>query len=90
MWSWAPRTGGHAMRLILGGVFDRYPNARVILDSRFEVLDFKHPLEKPSSEYLRTNSAITTTGVFSHAALIAAIGEVGGRRQRDVLDRLPL
>ena len=24
MWSWAPRTGGHAMRLILGGVFDRY------------------------------------------------------------------
>ena len=27
MWSWAPRTGGHAMRLILGGVFDRYPNA---------------------------------------------------------------
>jgi 2,3-dihydroxybenzoate decarboxylase len=31
MWSWAPRTGGHAMRLILGGVFDRYPNAQVIL-----------------------------------------------------------
>jgi hypothetical protein len=47
-------------------------------------------LEKPSSEYLGTNRAITTTGVFSHAALIAAIGEVGGRRQRDVLDRLPL
>jgi len=91
MWSWAPRTGGHAMRLIPGGVFDRYPNARVILGhtgeflpfprsrlgSRFEVLDFKHPLEKPPSEYLRTNIAITTTGVFSHAALIAAIQEVG-------------
>ena len=91
MWSWAPRTGGHAMRLILGGVFDRYPDARVILghmgnplpfqrsrlDSRFEVLDFKQPLEKLPSEYFRTNIAITTTGVFSHAALIAAIGEVG-------------
>jgi 2,3-dihydroxybenzoate decarboxylase len=91
MWSWAPRTGGHAMRLILGGVFDRYPNARVILghmgeflpfqlsrlDSRFKVLDFKHPLEKLPSEYFRTNIAITTTGVFSHAALIAAIQEVG-------------
>ncbi len=86
MWSWAPRTGGHAIRLILGGVFDRYPNARVILghmgeflpfqltrlDSRYEVLDFKHPLEKLPSEYFRTNIAITTTGVFSHAALIAA------------------
>jgi 2,3-dihydroxybenzoate decarboxylase len=91
MWSWAPRTGGHAMRLILGGVFDRYPDARVILghmgeflpfqlsriDSRFGVLDFKHPLKKLPSDYFRTNIAITTTGVFSHAALIAAIGEVG-------------
>ena len=91
MWSWAPRTDGHAMRLILGGVFDRCPNARVILghmgevlpfqlsrlDSRFEVLDFKHPLEKLPSEYLRTNIAITTTGVFSDATLIAAIQEVG-------------
>lgn len=91
MWSWAPRTGGHAMRLILGGVFDRYPNARVILghmgeflpfqlsrlDFRYKVLDFKHPLKKLPSEYFRTNIAITTTGVFSHAVLIAAIGEVG-------------
>jgi len=91
MWSWAPRTGGHAMRLILGGVFDRYPDARVILghmgeflpfqlsrlDSRFEVLDFEHPLEKLPSEYFRTNIAITTTGVFSHAVLIAAIQAVG-------------
>ena len=38
MWSWAPRTGGHAMRLILGGVFDRYPNARVILGHMGEFL----------------------------------------------------
>src|SRR4029077_7982543 len=91
MWSWAPRTGGHVMRLILGGVFDRYPNTLVILghmgeflpfqlsrlDSRFEGLDFEHPLEKLPSEYFGTNIAITTTGVFSHAALIAAIQEVG-------------
>ena len=70
MWSWAPRTGGHAMQLILGGVFDRHPNARVILghmgeflpfqlsrlDSRFEVLDFEHPLEKLNAErILRLN-----------------------------------
>ena len=43
----------------------------------FEVLDFTHPLERLPSEYFRTNIAITTTGVFSHAALIAAIQEVG-------------
>ena len=91
MWGWAPRTGGHAVRLILGGVFDHYPNAQVILghmgeflpfqlsrlDSRYKVLDFEHPLERLPSEYFGTNIAITTTGVFSHAALIAAIQDVG-------------
>jgi len=38
---------------------------------------FQAPAGKPPSEYLRTNIAITTTGVFSHAALIAAIPDVG-------------
>jgi hypothetical protein len=47
------------------------------LDSRYKVLDFKRPLEKLPSEYFRTNIAVTTTGVFSHATLIAAIQEVG-------------
>jgi 2,3-dihydroxybenzoate decarboxylase len=47
------------------------------LDSRFEVLDFEHPLERLPSEYFGTNIVITTTGVFSRAALIAAIQEVG-------------
>jgi 2,3-dihydroxybenzoate decarboxylase len=90
-WSWAARTGGHAMRLIFGGVFDRFPRARIILghmgeflpfqlsrfDARYADLDLKQPLEKLPSEYFGTNIAITTTGVFSHAALIAAIQAVG-------------
>jgi 2,3-dihydroxybenzoate decarboxylase len=89
-WSWAARTGGHAMRLIFGGVFDRFPNARIILghmgeflpfqlarfDARYADLDLKQPLEKLPSAYFGTNIAITTTGVFSHAALIAAIQAV--------------
>jgi 2,3-dihydroxybenzoate decarboxylase len=90
-WSWAARTGGHAMRLIFGGVFDRFPNARIILghmgeflpfqlsrfDARYADLDLKQPLHRLPSEYFGTNIAITTTGVFSHAALIAAIQAVG-------------
>jgi 2,3-dihydroxybenzoate decarboxylase len=90
-WSWAARTGGHAMRLIFGGVFDRFPGARIILghmgeflpfqltrfDARYADLDLKQPLGKLPSEYFGTNIAITTTGVFSHAALIAAIQAVG-------------
>lgn len=60
------------MRLILGGVFDRYPGARVILghmgeflpfqlsrlDSRFEVLEFTPPLEKLPSQYFGTNITV--------------------------------
>jgi 2,3-dihydroxybenzoate decarboxylase len=90
-WSWAPRTGGHAMRLIFGGVFDRFPGARIILghmgeflpfqlsrfDARYADLDLKRPLRKLPSAYFGTNIAITTTGVFSHAALIAAIDAMG-------------
>jgi 2,3-dihydroxybenzoate decarboxylase len=90
-WSWAPRTGGHAMRLIFAGVFDRFPNTRIILghmgeflpfqlsrfDARYVDLDLERPLAKLPSEYFQTNIAITTTGVFSHAALIAAIQAIG-------------
>ena len=63
-----------------GAALSCRPGRRGLLrchSTRFEVLDFKQPLEKLSSEYFRTNIAITTTGVFSHAALIAAIPEVG-------------
>jgi 2,3-dihydroxybenzoate decarboxylase len=90
-WSWAARTGGHAMRLIFGGVFDRFPDVRIILghmgeflpfqlsrfDARYADLDLKQPLQKLPSAYFGTNIAITTTGVFSHAALIAAIQAIG-------------
>lgn len=89
-WSWAARTGGHALRLIFGGVFDRFPGAQVILGhmgeflpyqlSRFDAryADLEHqPLAKAPSEYFGTNISITTTGVFSHAAMLAAIQAVG-------------
>ena len=67
-----PERAGHP-----GAHGESLPFQRSRLDSRFEVLDFKQPLEKLPSESFRTNIAITTTGVFSHAALIAAIPEVG-------------
>ena len=28
-WNWAAETGGHALRIIYGGVFDRHPGAEV-------------------------------------------------------------
>ena len=92
-WSWNHRTGGHALRLIFGGVFDKFPGARIILghmgeflpaqlfriDIRYGDLDprLQKQLKKLPSEYFGTNIAITTSGVFSHQALTDAIQTIG-------------
>lgn len=92
-WSWAARTGGHALRLIFGGVFDKFPGARIILghmgeflpaqlfriDIRYRDLDptLQTQLKRLPSEYFGTNIAITTSGVFSHQALTDAIQTIG-------------
>lgn len=92
-WSWNHRTGGHALRLIFGGVFDQFPGARIILghmgeflpaqlyriDVRYRDLDpdRQQTLKKLPSEYFGSNISITTSGVFSHTALLDAIQVVG-------------
>ncbi|WP_020497341.1 amidohydrolase family protein [Sciscionella marina] len=92
-WGWNHRTGGHALRLIFGGVFDRFPGVRIILghmgeflpaqlfriDTRYRDLEpeYQPPLKKLPSEYFGTNIAITTSGVFSSPALMDAIQMIG-------------
>lgn len=90
-WAWQATTGGHVMRLIFGRVFDRHPRARIIvghmgeflpfqltrIDGCVKVLNLPEPLGNPPSEYFGRNILITTTGVFSHSALLAAIDAVG-------------
>jgi 2,3-dihydroxybenzoate decarboxylase len=90
-WSWAALTGGHALRVIFGGVFDRYPGATMILghmggflpfmrsrlDSRYGIFDPETPLLRAPSSYIGTNVVMTTSGVFSPAALTGAVLEVG-------------
>ncbi|MCI2421431.1 amidohydrolase family protein [Saccharopolyspora sp. K220] len=90
-YSWTAATGAHALRLIYGGVFDRFAGARVILGHMGEFLPFqlarfdaRHadlqlddgPVHPPS-EYLTKNFAITTSGVCSHAALLGAVMAIG-------------
>jgi 2,3-dihydroxybenzoate decarboxylase len=91
LFSWAAATAGHFLRLIYGGVFDRYPDVMVILGHMGEFLPFqlarldaRHedqirriPLAKTPSEYIIDNAMITTSGVCSHPALLGAIGAVG-------------
>lgn len=90
-WGWTARTGGHALRLIYGGVFDEFPGASVTLghmgellplqlsrlDSRCHQMDRSRRPPKLPSHYLRTNVYVTTSGVFSHAALLGATHAVG-------------
>ena len=87
---WGATTGGHVMRLIYGGIFDRFPGATVIVGHMGEFLPFqltrfdsRHPaldtreLDRLPSQYFGTNVKITTSGVYSHAALSAAIDAIG-------------
>ncbi|MFH8802101.1 amidohydrolase family protein [Streptomyces sp. NPDC017936] len=91
LYSWAAETGGHALRVILGGVFDDFPGARLIvghmgeflpyqiprLDVQIKNINTKVPLKKKPSEYLTQNIAITTSGVMDDTMLQAAVKAVG-------------
>jgi 2,3-dihydroxybenzoate decarboxylase len=84
-------TGGHALRVIYGGVFDRHPGATLILghlgeflpfmrsrlDSRYLTLELEAPLQRMPSAYIGSNVMVTTSGVFSPAALTGAVLEIG-------------
>ncbi len=90
-WGWGVETGSHALRLLFGGVFDRFPEVKLVLghmgeglpflrwrfDSRFAVYPCGVTLARRPSEYFGRNILITTSGVCSHPTLAAAIGEMG-------------
>ncbi|MER5173731.1 amidohydrolase family protein [Thioclava sp. GXIMD2076] len=93
-WSWAAETCTHALRLVFSGVFDRFPDARVILghmgetlpmqpwrlDSRYPISNTAFEIEKKPSEYLRNNLWLTTSGVCDDVALRCALDNIGGDR----------
>ncbi|RZS85543.1 amidohydrolase family protein [Pigmentiphaga kullae] len=90
-WGWGVETASHALRLVFGGVFDRFPRLKVILghmgeglpfqrwrfDSRFAAYPYGISLQRRPSEYIGTNLLITTSGVCSHPTLVGAVGEMG-------------
>lgn len=93
-WGWTAQVGAHALRLIYGGVFDEFPSASVTLghmgellpfqlarlDSRYHQADRTSRPRQPPSYYLRHNLYATTSGVFSHAALLGAVQAIGADR----------
>jgi 2,3-dihydroxybenzoate decarboxylase len=90
-YAWAAETGGHALRLITSGLFDRFPTAKVILghmgellpfhlsrlDTRLPYVETDVKLAKKPSEYYTENFWITTSGVMAHSALLGAVLSIG-------------
>lgn len=90
-WGFGTETASHAVRLLLGGHFDRFPAARLILghmgeglpallwrtQHMFQLNPFGKRLGKTIPEYFADNVWITTSGTFSDHALINAILTVG-------------
>ena len=91
-WEWGFETGSHALRLVFGGLFDRFPRAKVILghlgetlpyllwrfDSRAKLYGVK--LAKPPSQYIKENFWVTTSGMCSAEPLNCAIAALGHER----------
>jgi len=88
-WEWGFETGSHALRLVFGGVFDRFPGAKLMLghlgetlpyllwrfDSRAKLYGVK--LGKPPSEYIKQNIFVTTSGMCSPEPVNCAISALG-------------
>lgn len=87
---WHYEAGIQFVRLILAGVFDRYPGLQIILGHWGEVVMFYlerlgslarvAPLAKPVAAYFRENLYVTSSGMWSHDYLQRTLAVVGPER----------
>ena len=92
MWEWTVETGSHALRLVFGGIFDRFPRVTLVLGHLGETLPYLLwrfdslariyglKLKKSPSEYIREHLYVTTSGMCSSQALECAMGALGAGR----------
>ncbi len=91
-WGWHIETATHLLRMILGGVFDRYPKLQVVVGHLGEGIPFMLPrldknlpkettkLERSLAEYLRGNVHYTFGGFNFPATFQNLLQEVGVER----------
>jgi 2,3-dihydroxybenzoate decarboxylase len=90
-WSWTAETATHAMRIVLGGVFTRFPDAQLVLGHMGETLPYllwRIDAQRrragddgpPPSEVFRRNVSVTTAGLCADAPLLCALAELGDDR----------
>jgi predicted TIM-barrel fold metal-dependent hydrolase len=84
-WGWHSETAIHVLRLVLAGALDRHPRLKLVIGHMGEMLpmmldridsvfalDIGH-LQRPVSRAILDQVWITTSGVFSEPALLAAL-----------------
>ena len=90
-WEWTFETGSHALRIVFGGVFDRFPRARLALGHLGETIPFllwrfdsrsgpdfyAVKLAKRPSQYVKENVLVATSGMCSPEPLNCTINALG-------------
>ena len=96
IWSWNTEAATHVMRMVINGVFDRFPKLQLItghmgeglpymlgrMDEGYEtgMAHITKPLQKKPSEYFKSNLFITTSGKYQPTAMRCAIDAIGADR----------
>ena len=93
-WSWGTDTATYVLRMVFAGIFDRYPNAKLIMghlgemlpyvltriDERWKVSPMGSANQQLPSAYFRKNIYISISGNPSAPALKCAIEAMGADR----------
>lgn len=91
-WGWHVETGMHCLRLILSGLFDRFPRLKIIIGHMGEDLPFSiaraeavlardtNHLKRKMSEYFQEHFYITTSGYFTVPPLLCTLQVIGADR----------
>jgi len=91
VWEFTVETATHALRLFTSGLFDRFPDVKLVLghlgetlphfawriDHRLAAMGDRVKTTKPLRHYLQTNLYVTTSGNFHTPALYNVLTELG-------------
>ena len=84
-WGWHAEMGLHSLRLVVSGVFDRFPKLQIIIGHMGEFIPYclarsdkilsraASHLQRRVSEYFRSNFHFTTSGYFTIPPLLCAL-----------------
>jgi uncharacterized protein len=92
-WGWHTETGLHSLRLIVSGVFDRFPRLQIIIGHMGEDLPYSlaradsvltpaaaRRLPRTVAEYFHDHFHVTTSGYFTVPPFLCALSVVGADR----------